>query len=125
RADAEGTYQRIVDYIIPPGSSTPGFLIDLTPTRNVRFIGGGAAAVTPVVVPKGQFVDLAVTRDSSGLVTVYLNGAKAWSGQVGTAPIGAGTGKLNFGADQAGGSRLTGAMGQTRIYSQAIDFSKT
>ncbi|MFE9934501.1 ricin-type beta-trefoil lectin domain protein, partial [Streptomyces sp. NPDC005533] len=31
RADAEGTYQRIVDYIIPPGSSTPGFLIDLTP----------------------------------------------------------------------------------------------
>ncbi|MFE9934595.1 ricin-type beta-trefoil lectin domain protein, partial [Streptomyces sp. NPDC005533] len=114
RADAEGTYQRIVDYIQPPGSAgTTGFIIDLTPTRNVRFIGGGAAAVTPVVVPKGQFVRLAVTRDSSGLVTVYLDGAKAWSGQVGTAPIGAGTGKLNFGADQAGGSRLTGAMGRT------------
>lgn len=121
RVDDSGTYRRLFDYI-PIGGEAQGFLVDVDPANQIRFIGGGVVAQTPVVMPPGQFIKLAVTLTANGQLTVYLNGQQAWTGI--TAAIqgidGCANLKLQFGADQAGSSRLTGAVGEMRIWPQAL-----
>jgi hypothetical protein len=121
RADSSGTYRRLVDAIPVGEDPSTGFLIDLTPTNNVRFIGAGAAVTTGAVVPTGSMVDLAVTLASDGTLTVYKNGVSAWSGHVDSTTL-AGCGDLpvRVGADQNGGSALTGAVGRVRIWGDAL-----
>ncbi|WP_307043049.1 LamG domain-containing protein [Agromyces ramosus] len=121
RIDSTGSQRRLIDYQSVGNNGSTGFMVDVNPSNQVRFAGGGRVVQTPVTLPTGQFVHLAVTLDASGLLRVYLNGAVAWSEQGAPAPIGAGSGlELRFGADQDGGSRLTGKMGRTRIHDRAL-----
>lgn len=119
RVSGSGRYRRLWDQI--PIGTASGFLVDLTPDNRVRFIGGGVVRVTGAVVPSGRFVKLAVTRATDGTLAVYLDGAVAWTGNVGTAPIdGCGGLPLQFGADQNGASRLVGDVDDMRIWGRAL-----
>ena len=121
RVDSTGTYRRLIDYIPVGGDGSSGFMVDLNASNQVRFIGAGRVIQSTVTVPTGQFVHMAVTLDSSGLLKVYLNGASAQTDQGASAAIGAASGlSLRFGADQSGGSRLIGAMGRTQIFDRAL-----
>ena len=125
RVDNSGTYRRLFDDI-PIGGEAVGFLVDLDPANQVRFIGGGSYVQTTAVVPTGQFVKLVVTLGTDGQLTVYINGAQAWTGSTGVTSglNGCANLKLQFGADQAGGSDLVGAVGEMRIWPEALTRSE-
>lgn len=124
RVDTAGSYRRLFDYI-PIGGEAVGFLVDVDPANEVRFIGGGVVVQTTAVVPMGQFVKLVVTLGADGQLTVYINGAQAWTGATGATNglDGCANLKLQFGADQAGNSNLVGAVGEMRVWPEALTAS--
>lgn len=117
RVRSSAGYRRLFDYIPIGNGGTEGFLVDLAPGNAVRFIGGGVLTQTDLVVPSDRFVHLAVTV-ADGEVRVYLDGQLGWQGDVGVGTFGCFTGALQFGADQAGGSRFIGEVGDVRVWSE-------
>jgi hypothetical protein len=121
KVDTTGSYRRVVDYIPPGGNGSTGFLVDLTPDNHVRFIGAGVAQVTGAVVPTGAFVDLALTLDAAGTLTVYQNGTSSWTGHVNPSAFGGCASRtLRVGADQNGASTLSGAVERVRLWGRAL-----
>ncbi|WP_344834748.1 LamG domain-containing protein [Nonomuraea dietziae] len=114
-------YRRLFDSQPSGDPGNDGVLIDLTPDNRVRFIGAGLNVTTDARVPTGRYVDLVVTMDRDGTVTVYADGARIGGAKVPADGItGCATRPLRFAADQGGGQRLSGAVDRVAIFARAL-----
>ncbi|MDH2424900.1 glycoside hydrolase N-terminal domain-containing protein [Sphaerisporangium sp. TRM90804] len=120
KVDGSG-YRRLFDAQPSGNPGDDGVILDLTPSNNLRFIGAGVNITTDAVVPTGRYVDLVVTMETTGRVTVYVDGARAGGGNVTTDGITGCTSRpLLFAADQGGGQRLSGAVDRIAILPRAL-----
>ncbi|MFI6324072.1 glycosyl hydrolase family 95 catalytic domain-containing protein [Nonomuraea sp. NPDC050556] len=114
-------YRRLFDSQEPGNPGTSGILLDLTPSGNLRFIGGGLNITTSATIPTARFISLVVTLQRDGAVTVYIDGKPGGGGQVTTDGIISCTPRpLQFAADQNGGQRLTGGVTRLAIFARAL-----
>ncbi|MET7750604.1 glycoside hydrolase N-terminal domain-containing protein [Micromonospora sp. NPDC005367] len=121
KVTTSGSYRRLFDFQPSGDPGTDGVLIDLTPGNQVRFIGSGTGVTTNATVPLGRYVDLVITMDDAGAVTVYLDGQPAGTAKVPDGGIvGCATRELRFAADQGGGQRLTGEVDRMAILPEAL-----
>ena len=121
KVTTSGTYRRLFDFQPSGDPGTDGVLIDITPSNQVRFIGSGTGVTSNATVPLGRYIDLVVTMDDDGNITVYIDGQQAGTAKVPDGGIvGCATRELRFGADQNGGQRLTGEVDRMAILPVAL-----
>ena len=114
-------YRRLWDWKIRGGGDGDGFLIDLTPAGNVRFIASGRNVTTDAVVPTGRFVNLVVTAGRDGKLDVYADGVRVGGGDLPDLGInGCAAAELRFGADQDGGQRISAELDRTAIFPRVL-----
>ncbi|WP_214105414.1 glycosyl hydrolase family 95 catalytic domain-containing protein [Acrocarpospora catenulata] len=114
-------YRRLFDSQPGGDPGTNGVLIDLTPSNQLRFIGAGTGVTINTTIPTGQWLDLVVTLDRTGLITVYVNGTQRATGQATSDGItGCTSRSLRFGVDQNNGQRLTGAVDRAAIFAKRL-----
>lgn len=115
-----GSYRRLVDKITPGGHD--GFLLDLNPTNNVRWIVGWYGITSPgtgLTVNQWSHVEATYTRN--GTLAIYINGVLSTSAAVSNDPVPNNSAlSLLLGADQSGGSRLTGRLDDVKIRKDGI-----
>ncbi len=114
-------YRRLWDWKIRGGNDADGFLIDLTPSGNVRFIASGRNVGTDAVLPTGRFVDLVVTAGRDGKINVYADGVRIGGADLPDLGInGCAAAELRFGADQDGGQRISAELDRTAIFPRVL-----
>ncbi|MCG5219719.1 glycosyl hydrolase family 95 catalytic domain-containing protein [Streptosporangium soli] len=114
-------YRRLFDSQPSGNPGTDGVLIDVTPSNTLRFIGAGAGVTVNYTLPTGRWIDLVVTLDRGGTITVYVDGEQKATGQATSDGITGCTSKpLRFGADQGGGQRLTGSVDRAAIFAKRL-----
>ncbi|MEQ4721183.1 glycoside hydrolase N-terminal domain-containing protein [Nonomuraea sp. B19D2] len=114
-------YRRLFDSQPSGDPGTDGVLIDVTPGNTLRFIGAGANVGLNTTLPTGRWIDLVVTLDRTGAITVYVDGERRASGQATADGVaGCASRPLRFGADQGGGQRLTGAVDRAAILARSL-----
>ncbi|MBT2225040.1 glycoside hydrolase N-terminal domain-containing protein [Nonomuraea sp. NEAU-A123] len=114
-------YRRLFDSQPSGNPGTDGVLVDVTPSNTLRFIGAGANVGLNTTLPTGRWIDLVVTLDRSGAITVYVDGEQKASGQATPDGItGCASRSLRFAADQGGGQRLTGAVDRAAIFAKKL-----
>lgn len=114
-------YRRLFDSQPSGDPGTDGVLIDVTPGNTLRFIGAGANVGINTVLPTGRWIDLVVTLDRTGLITVYVDGEQKATGRTTSDGItGCASRSLRFGADQGGGQRLTGGVDRAAIIAKRL-----
>ncbi|MCK2216936.1 glycoside hydrolase N-terminal domain-containing protein [Actinomadura sp. ATCC 31491] len=114
-------YRRLFDSQPSGDPGTDGVLIDVTPSGALRFIGAGANVTLNTALPAGRWIDLVVTLDRAGTVTVYVDGERRATAQVTADGIaGCASRPVRFGADQGGGQRLTGGVDRAAILARAL-----
>jgi hypothetical protein len=116
-----GGFRRLWDWKIRGGGDADGFLIDLTPSGNVRFIASGRNVTTDAVPATGRFVDLVVTAGRDGKVNVYADGTRIGGADLPDLGInGCAPAELRFGADQDGGQRISAELDRSAIFPRAL-----
>jgi hypothetical protein len=116
-----GGFRRLWDWKIRGGGDGDGFLIDLTPAGNVRFIASGRNVTTDAVPATGRFVDLVVTAGSDGKINVYADGTRIGGADLPDLGInGCAPAELRFGADQDGGQRISAALDRSAIFPRVL-----
>ncbi|MFI6708802.1 glycosyl hydrolase family 95 catalytic domain-containing protein [Nonomuraea sp. NPDC050478] len=114
-------YRRLFDSQPSGDPGTDGVLIDVTPGNTLRFIGAGANVGLNTTLPHGRWIDLVVTLESTGAITVYVDGERKATGQATSDGITGCTARpLRFGADQGGGQRLTGGVDRATVLARAL-----
>ncbi|WP_246492181.1 glycosyl hydrolase family 95 catalytic domain-containing protein [Actinomadura alba] len=114
-------YRRLFDSQPSGDPGTDGIIIDLTPDNRLRFIGAGLNTTLNTTLPTGQWIDLVVTLDRAGAITVYVDGVQKATGQATSDGITGCTSRpLRFGGDQNGGQRLTGAVDRAAIFAETL-----
>ncbi|WP_345568624.1 glycosyl hydrolase family 95 catalytic domain-containing protein [Nonomuraea rosea] len=114
-------YRRLFDSQRSGDPGTDGVLIDVTPSNTLRFIGAGANVGLNTTLPAGRWIDLVVTLDRTGAITVYVDGERKATGQATSDGITGCTARsLRFGADQGGGQRLTGSVDRAAVIARAL-----
>jgi hypothetical protein len=118
----QNSYRRLFD-TQPVGNDAEGILIDLTPSNNVRIITSGVGTTTNVVLPTGQWVDLAVTVGTTGTITVYVNGAAKTTAQIASYKAINSCAERTFhvGANRGGGERQKGFVDRVAVFPKALD----
>ncbi|RCG30128.1 glycoside hydrolase family 95 protein [Sphaerisporangium album] len=110
-------YRRLFDSQPSGNPGTDGIIIDLTPSNTLRFIGAGQNVGINTALPTGRWIDLVVTLDRTGAITVYVDGVQKATGQATSDGITGCTARsLRFAADQGGGQRLTGGVDRAAIF---------
>jgi hypothetical protein len=121
RIDAGTSYRRIWDWKTAGGGDDVGFLIDLTPTGQVRIITSGRGITTDAVPPTGRFINLVITAGRDGNLDVYVDGARIGGGSLPDLGInGCEPAELRFGADQGGGQRISAELDRTAMFTKAL-----
>ncbi|MFC4117737.1 glycosyl hydrolase family 95 catalytic domain-containing protein [Nonomuraea zeae] len=114
-------YRRLFDSQRSGDPGTDGVLIDVTPSNTLRFIGAGANVGLNTTLPAGRWIDLVVTLDRTGAITVYVDGERKATGQATSDGITGCTARsLRFGADQGGGQRLTGSVDRAAVIARTL-----
>ncbi|MGR6915642.1 glycosyl hydrolase family 95 catalytic domain-containing protein [[Actinomadura] parvosata] len=114
-------YRRLFDSQPSGDPGTDGVLIDVTPAGKVRFIGAGANVTLDATLPAGRWLDLVLTLDRTGALTLYVDGERVATGQVTADGITGCTARpLRFAADQGGGQRLTGGVDRAAILARTL-----
>jgi hypothetical protein len=114
-------YRRIWDWKTSSGGDDDGFILDLTPSGQLRVITSGENHTLSTVLPTNTWEDVVVTVDADGPVTVYLNGTRVDGTTLSqTAINGCTTGGLHIGADQGGGQAITAEVDRSAIFSRAL-----
>ena len=105
----------------PSGGDDVGFLIDLTPTGQVRIITSGRGVTTNAVPPTGRFINLVITAGRDGNLDVYVDGARIGGGTLPDLGInGCAPAELRFGADQGGGQRISAELDRTAMFTKVL-----
>lgn len=121
KIDATGGYRRLWDWKTPSGGDDVGFLIDLTPSGQVRIITSGRGVTTDAVLPTGRFIDLVITAGRDGQIHVYVDGARIGGGSLPDLGInGCAAAELRFGADQGGGQRISAELDRTAMFTKVL-----
>jgi hypothetical protein len=121
KVNPTGGFRRLWDWKIRGGGDGDGFLIDLTPAGNVRFIASGRNVTTDAVLPTGRFVDLVVTAGHDGKLDVYADGSRIGGGDLPDLGInGCAAAELRFGADQDGGQRISAELDRSAIFPRVL-----
>jgi len=111
-----GGYRRILDKITSGGMD--GFLLDLTPTNQVRFNVRGSQIITTGVIPSGNVWThiVAVWKKDSNM-SVYINGTQDVQDASGETPAWDSDNKLPFriGADQDGRQIFNGKLDHLQV----------
>ncbi|GAA0419663.1 hypothetical protein Acor_29480 [Acrocarpospora corrugata] len=114
-------YRRLFDSQPSGNPGTDGILIDVTPSNQLRLIGAGAGVTLNTALPTGRWIDLVVTLDRTGLITVYVDGEQKATGQATSDGItGCTSRSLRFAADQGGGQRMTGGVDRAVIIAKKL-----
>jgi hypothetical protein len=114
-------YRRIWDWKTSSGGDDDGFILDLTPSGQLRVITSGENHTMSTVLPTDTWQDVVVTVGTDGTITVYLNGSRVDGTTLGqTAINGCATGGLHIGADQGGGQAITAEVDRSAIFSRAL-----
>ena len=109
---------RIFDKITPFGFD--GFLLDFNGAW-VRFIMGGDVLHSANQLPAGMFTHVAVTFDgATRAMAVYINGALESSSTAAASSVPVNSLPLRIGADNSGGSLLTGSVDEPKIFNRAV-----
>lgn len=118
-------YRRIWDWKTSSGGDDDGFILDLTPSGQLRVITSGENHTLSTVLPTGTWQNLVVTVDTDGTVTVYLNGTRVDGTTLSqTAINGCATGGLHIGADQSGAQAITAEVDRSAIFNRALSASE-
>jgi hypothetical protein len=121
KINAGSTYRRIWDWKTAAGGDDVGFLIDLTPTGQVRIITSGRGVTTNAVPPTGRFINLVITAGRDGNLDVYVDGARIGGGTLPDLGInGCAPAELRFGADQGGGQRISAELDRTAMFPKVL-----
>ena len=121
KIDPASTYRRIWDWKTPSGGDAVGFLIDLTPSGQIRIITSGTGLTTNAVPPTGRFINLVITANRDGNVDVYVDGARIGGGAFPSLGIdGCAAAELRVGADQGGGQRISAEVDRTAMFPTAL-----
>jgi hypothetical protein len=121
KINAGNSYRRIWDWKTPSGGDDVGFLIDLTPSGQVRIITSGRGVTTNAVPPTGRFINLVVTAGRDGNLDVYVDGARIGGGTLPDLGInGCAPAELRFGADQGGGQRISAELDRTAMFPKVL-----
>lgn len=114
-------YRRIWDWKTGSGGDDDGFILDLTPSGQLRVITSGENHTLSTVLATDTWQDVVVTVDTDGTITVYLNGSRVDGTTLGqTAINGCATGGPHIGADQNGGQAITAEVDRSAIFSRAL-----
>ncbi|GAA4070902.1 glycosyl hydrolase family 95 catalytic domain-containing protein [Nonomuraea soli] len=114
-------YRRLFDSQPSGNPGDDGIIVDVTPSGHLRFIGAGRNITTDAALPTGRLIELVVTLGRTGVITVYVDGARAGGGQTGAGGImGCATRPLRFAADQDGRQRLSGAVDRMAVLARAL-----
>lgn len=114
-------FRRIWDWKTSGGGDGDGFILDLTPSGQLRVITSGENHTLSTVLPTNTWEDVVVTVDTDGAVTVYLNGTRVDGTTLSqTAINGCATGGLHIGADQGGGQAIAAEVDRSAIFSRAL-----
>jgi hypothetical protein len=121
KVNPTGGFRRLWDWKIRGGGDGDGFLIDLTPSGNVRFIASGRNVTTDAVPATGRFVDLVVTAGGDGKINVYADGTRIGGADLPDLGInGCAPAELRFGADQDGGQRISAELDRSAIFPRVL-----
>ncbi|MDA0160717.1 LamG domain-containing protein [Solirubrobacter ginsenosidimutans] len=121
KINAGTTYRRIWDWKTASGGDDVGFLIDLTPTGQVRIITSGRGVTTNAVPPTGRFINLVITAGRDGNLDVYVDGTRIGGGSLPDLGInGCAPAELRFGADQGGGQRISAELDRTAMFNKVL-----
>jgi len=116
KPDAGGGYRRLIDYATPGSNATTGFVLDLTPANNVRFICGGALATSTASVPAGAWSHVRVIYRTGTSITIEIGATtETITGGGGPIDLSSSTLHLSLGADLNGSSRFSGSIANVRI----------
>ncbi|MBD8079376.1 glycosyl hydrolase family 95 catalytic domain-containing protein [Cellulosimicrobium arenosum] len=117
----QASYRRLFD-AMPSGQDADGILVDLTPSNAVRVNTAGSSLTTGVTVPTDRWIDLVVTIDAQGAVTVYVDGEASSGGTLGgyEAVLGCGERPFLVGANQNGSERQRGAVDRVAAFGRAL-----
>jgi hypothetical protein len=114
-------YRRIWDWKTGSGGDDDGFILDLTPSGQLRVITSGENHTLSTVLPTNTWENVVVTIDDAGAVDVYLNGTRVDGTTLSqTAVNGCATGGLHIGADQGGGQAITAEVDRSAVFSRAL-----
>lgn len=108
-------YRRLIDKVT--SGSNDGFLLDITPSNQVRFNVRGYQVITSGTIATGTWTHVVALYTRSGTMSVYLNDIKDNQANAGNNPIWAASNTWPFriGADQNGSQRLTGQLDSVQI----------
>ena len=121
KINAGTTYRRVWDWKTASGGDDVGFLIDLTPTGQVRIITSGRGVTTDAVLPTGRFINLVITAGRDGNLDVYVDGTRIGGGSLPDLGInGCAPAELRFGADQGGGQRISAELDRTAMFPKVL-----
>ena len=121
KINAGTSYRRLWDWKTPSGGDDVGFLIDLTPSGQVRIITSGRGVTTDAVPPTGRFINLVITAGRDGQIDVYVDGARIGGGTLPDLGInGCAPAELRFGADQGGGQRISAELDRTAMFTKVL-----
>jgi hypothetical protein len=121
KINAGTSYRRLWDWKTLTGGDDVGFLIDLTPTGAVRIITSGRGVTTNAVPPTGRFINLVISIGRDGSLDVYVDGTRIGGGTMPDLALnGCAAAELRFGADQAGGQRISAELDRTAMFTKAL-----
>jgi len=121
KINAGTTYRRIWDWKTASGGDGVGFLIDVTPSGQIRTIMSGSGVTTNAVPPTGKFINLVITVNRTGTIDVYVDGTRIGGGSYTNFAIdGCAPAELRIGADQGGGQRISAEVDRTAMFPKAL-----
>ncbi|GMQ56378.1 hypothetical protein AN1V17_07710 [Vallitalea sediminicola] len=115
---APSTYTRIIDKSIINTNS--GYMIDITNTDKLRFVGGGACVVGNSTIPRDEWIHIAATYSATTkAIKFYINGELDGTAN-GTGNIISTDTKLHIGSDANLTSKWRGYIDEVRIYDREL-----
>ena len=122
KINAASSYRRIWDWKTGSGGDNVGFLIDLTPSGQVRTIIAGSGVTTNAVPATGRFINLVITIGRDGAINVYQDGTRIGGGSYSStfAIDGCAPAEIRIGADQGGGQRISAELDRTAMFTKAL-----
>ena len=122
RSTPRTRYRRIWDWKTASGGDGVGFLIDLTPSNQLRVITAGSGVTTNATIPTGRFINLVVTIGRDGVINVYVDGTRVGGGSYSSnfAIDGCAPAEIRIGADQGGGQRISAELDRTAMFTKAL-----
>lgn len=118
-----GSYRRLVDKITAGGAD--GFLLDLTPSNNARFIVGSQLYSTTDTIPASQWSHLKGTYKKNDKLRIYINDVLKTEQAATNTDVPANNLSLRLGADSTAASKFTGYLDEVIVRNSITEATPT